>query len=207
MILRPGDFLSLQDANRLVAGYELKESAAAKLIAPWAGGLRTRPTIGPREVQSGNSATTKPIFLASPLGTKRLRLMGLRIVTPGMSVAPSLAPSCASAGATPSKATRSNWNRRMRMNSRRFIVPPTSKCGPTTAFCRSIFSRFCRAAGRGRDSNGHGRGHRGPGDVGVRVTVDDPGAFNIPSSATGRCGRVDCSPNGCAHDIHNDEVW
>src|ERR1700683_2489679 len=35
-------------------------------------------------------------------------------------------------------------------------------------------------------------------DIGVRVTVDDPGAFNIPLSATGRCGRVDCSPNGCA---------
>jgi hypothetical protein len=41
----------------------------------------------------------------------------------------------------------------------------------------------------------------------VRVTVDDPGAFNIPLSATGRCGRVDCSPNGCAHDFLNDEVW
>src|ERR1700733_1462308 len=103
-MLRPGDFLSLHDANRLVAAYALKDSPAAKVMAPWAGGLRTRPTVGPRETQSGNSATTKPIVRGSPLGTKRLILTGLGMVMPGASDA----PSCAIAGAAPSKATRSN---------------------------------------------------------------------------------------------------
>src|SRR5580693_5430029 len=42
--------------------------------------------------------------------------------------------------------------------------------------------------------------------IGVRVTVDDPGAFNIPLSATGRGGRSTAHRTDVRKDILNDEV-